>query len=150
MNFKKLLILLCVVSTFSINAQEKSIDENYVLVTEEMPYFKSEKCEKYRESDDRIEFKKCAEEAMWKFVYGKLKYPLQAKSACVAGTVVIRFVVRKNGNTGEEEIMRDIGAGCGEEALRVVKMMRKWVPGLMNGKPVSTHCNIPIKFSLRD
>ncbi|MGK0365057.1 MAG: protein TonB, partial [Saprospiraceae bacterium] len=54
------------------------------------------------------------------------------------------------GNTEEEEIMRDIGAGCGEEALRVVKMMRKWVPGLMNGKPVSTHCNIPIKFSLRD
>jgi protein TonB len=45
-------------------------------------------------------------------------------------------------------LLRDIGGGCGEEAVRVVKMMPKWIPGKQKGKPVRTQFNLPVKFKL--
>ena len=86
------------------------------------------------------------------FIYKNIKYPPIARENGVEGTVVIRFVVDKDGSVDEPKILRDIGAQCGAEALRVVNMMnnmpQKWIPGKQRGKPVKVYFNLPVKFRL--
>ncbi len=90
----------------------------------------------------------CAQNIMMEFVYENLKWPPLALSACVTGTGVIRFVVEKDGLLSNFEIARDIGGCCGEEALRVIKMLPDFIPGTQNGKPVSVQYNFPVRFRL--
>ena len=49
---------------------------------------------------------------------------------------------------GQVKVLRDIGGGCGAEAVRVVKAMPKWKPGKQRGKPVRTQFNLPVNFEL--
>ena len=101
---------------------------------------------------DKNERKQCAQKKMLEFIYSNIKYPPIARENGVEGTTVIRFVVEKDGSIGEPQIVRDIGAQCGEEALRVVKLMnnmpKKWNPGKQRGKPVRVYFNLPVKFKL--
>jgi TonB family protein len=92
--------------------------------------------------------KKCAEQKMLEFLYGNLKYPKEARKKKCQGTVYIKFVVEKDGTLSNHEIVRDIGCGCGEEALRVIKMMPPWEPATQRGKPVKVQFNLPIRFML--
>ena len=66
--------------------------------------------------------------------------------------VVVRFVVEKDGSITDAQVVRDIGAGCGDEAMRVVSMMNgmgeKWTPGKQRGRPVRVQFNLPVKFQL--
>lgn len=153
MNFKKILILLCLISTSLLNAQtektEKDMDENYIFQTKTvMPYFKSEQCEGYEELDDRTEFNKCSFDAMWEFINENLKYPEKARKKKIEGMVVIGFLVTEEGSIHEAKILRDIGGGCGKEALRVVNMMPNWQAGKFNGELAVIKFNLPIKFNL--
>ena len=86
------------------------------------------------------------EEAMYDFINRNLQYPEGA--GCITGTVVIRFVVEKDGSISNVSIAREIGGGCGKEAARVVKMMPKWNPGKKNGKEVRSEFILPVKFQL--
>jgi protein TonB len=63
--------------------------------------------------------------------------------------VYVSFVVDSKGNVTDVKILRGIGGGCDEEALRVVKMMPKWHPGKQNGKNVRVLFNMPIYFKLQ-
>jgi TonB family protein len=87
-------------------------------------------------------------DAMYKFLGENIKYPEVAKKKGVSGTVYITFVVMKDGTPKSFELLRGIGAGCDEEALRVMKIMPKWEPGKEKGKPVNVQYTLPIKFSL--
>ncbi len=87
------------------------------------------------------------EEAMYDFINRNLQYPEGA--GCITGMVVIRFVVEKDGSISNVSIAREIGGGCGKEAARVVKMMPKWDPAKINGKPVRLEFDLPIEFSLK-
>ena len=98
---------------------------------------------------DEAAKKKCAQGKMLKFIYANIKYPAIARENGVEGTCVIRFVVDKQGNITIPEVVRDIGAGCGAEALRVVNMMPKWNPGKQRGRPVKVQFNLPVKFKLQ-
>ena len=89
------------------------------------------------------------EEALYKFIDDNLRYPEEAREVNVQGTVIIRFVVEKDGSISNAAIAREIGCGCGREALRVVNMMPRWKPGKQGGKPVRTEFILPVKFSLR-
>ena len=60
------------------------------------------------------------------------------------------FVVDADGFVGNIEILRGIGAGCDEEALKVVKAMPKWEPGYQNNRAVPVIYNMPIRFALLD
>jgi TonB family protein len=86
------------------------------------------------------------EEAMYDFINRNLQYPEGA--GCITGTVVIRFVVEKDGSISNVSIAREIGGGCGKEAARVVKMMPKWNPGKKNGKEVRSEFILPVQFQL--
>ncbi len=92
------------------------------------------------------EKKKCAEEKMLEFVYGNLKYPA---NACVEGMIVINFTIDEEGNIINPKVVRDIGGGAGEEGLRVVKLMPKWIPAEEFGKLVKVNFNLPIRFKLQ-
>ncbi|MDX1941007.1 MAG: TonB family protein, partial [Saprospiraceae bacterium] len=81
-------------------------------------------------------------------------YPLEARQNGNEGTVVLSFVVEKDGSISNPKILRDIGGGCGVEALRIVQLMidgeLKWVPGKTKGKPVRTLFNLPVRFKLTE
>ena len=86
------------------------------------------------------------EDAMYKFLEDNIQMP---KDFCGNGTVVVRFVVEKDGSITNPTVLRDIGGGCGEEALRVVRLMPKWEPGSVDDKPVRQEFTLPVKFSLK-
>ena len=121
--------------------------EEIFKVVEDMPMFPG--CEN---ESDKAARKQCADKKMLEFIYKNIKYPAIARENGVEGTTVIRFVVDKDGSILDPEVVRDIGAGCGEEALRVVKMMnsmpQKWNPGKQRGRPVKVMFNLPVKFRL--
>lgn len=116
-------------------------------VVEEMPRFPG--CE----NEPTTEAKKaCADKKMLEFIYKNIKYPAIARENGVEGTAVITFVVEKDGTVKDARIVRDIGAQCGQEALRVVNMMNesniKWTPGKQRGRSVRVQFNLPVRFKL--
>jgi TonB family protein len=88
------------------------------------------------------------EEALYKWLGENIKYPQEAKETGIMGTVIVTFVVEKDGSLTGFHVLKDIGGGCSKEALRVVKAMPKWIPGKQNGVPVRVQFNLPIRFTL--
>ncbi|NNE28355.1 MAG: energy transducer TonB, partial [Saprospiraceae bacterium] len=91
---------------------------------------------------------RCSEKLFFTFLSNELRYPLQAKEVGVKGTVVVQFVVDEKGVISQIEVVRDIGAGCGRESIRVINKMPEWIPGKQRGKPVKVRMRLPIKFKL--
>jgi protein TonB len=89
------------------------------------------------------------DEARIRFLQENIKYPEEAKELGVQGKVFVTFVVETNGSITDVRVLRGIGAGCDEEAIRVVRNMPKWVPGKQRGVPVRVQFNLPIKFTLQ-
>ena len=88
-------------------------------------------------------------EAMYKYLAQNIKYPQLARENNITGRVYHQFVVEKDGSVTNVKVMRDIGGGCGAEAVRVVKSMPKWTPGKQRGKAVRVYYQIPVNVSLR-
>lgn len=78
----------------------------------------------------------------------QIRYPEIARKAGVEGRVIVQFVVDEQGNVVDPQVIRGIGAGCDEEALRVVRQA-KFEPGQQRGKPVKVKMTLPITFRLR-
>jgi len=87
-------------------------------------------------------------EAMYKFLAQNIKYPQLARENNITGKVYVTFVVEKDGSVSNARVLRDIGGGCGAEAIRVVKSMPKWTPGKQRGKAVRVQYNLPVNFNL--
>lgn len=83
------------------------------------------------------------------FIERNLVYPQLAKDNKIEGKVFVTFVVEKDGSISGVKVLRDIGYGCGAEAIRVVMKMPKWKPGKQRGKPVRVQYNLPIVFKLK-
>ena len=118
--------------------------EEIFKVVEEMPRFPG--CD--NEPGDAKAKEQCAQKKMLEFIYKNIKYPAIARENGVEGTVVVTFVVEKDGSISDAKTLRDIGAQCGEEALRIVKMMPKWTPGKQRGNSVRVQFNLPVRFKL--
>ncbi|MDD4576682.1 MAG: energy transducer TonB [Bacteroidales bacterium] len=88
------------------------------------------------------------DEARMNFLRENIKYPQMARESGIQGTVYVTFVVEPSGNITNIKILRGIGGGCDEEALRVVRQMPKWKPGKQRGKSVRVQFNMPIRFVL--
>ena len=86
---------------------------------------------------------------LFQFINDHIKYPAIARENGVEGNVTVQFVVSSSGKISGIKVLRDIGAGCGAEAVRVVKKMPKWLPGKQNGKPVSVQMTLPVRFVLQ-
>jgi TonB family protein len=88
------------------------------------------------------------QEGYTKFLINNIKYPEEAMKKNVTGTVYVSFIVEADGSVTTVRVLRGIGSGCDDEALRVVSMMPKWNPGEEKGKKVAVQYNLPIKFAL--
>ena len=88
-------------------------------------------------------------EALYKYLAQNIKYPQLARENGITGKVYVTFVVEKDGSIANPKILRDIGGGCGAEAIRVVKAMPKWSPGKQRGKAVRVQFNLPVNFNLK-
>ena len=88
--------------------------------------------------------------ALLEFVSKNIHYPQEAREKGVQGRVFVGFVIEKDGSIGNVTLLRGIGFGCDEEAMRAVKMLPKWKPGMHHGEPVRVSYQIPILFKLED
>ena len=87
-------------------------------------------------------------EALYRYLAANIHYPAEAKAEKIQGTVFVSFVIEKDGSVSNIKVLRDIGSGCSEEAIRVVQAMPKWKPARQRGKRVRAQYTLPIKFKL--
>jgi len=85
---------------------------------------------------------------LMRFIIRNIKYPAAAVRASVQGKVFVRFVVGKDGESRDIQVLKGIGFGCDEEAVRVVSKMPAWKPAQQSGQPVSVQYNLPVEFIL--
>jgi len=89
-------------------------------------------------------------DAMMRFLNSNMKYPLVAANLGITGRVILQFVVKKDGTICNIKVLRGIGGGCDEEAIRVVKSMPFWKPGKLKGKEVTVFFTLPVVFQLKE
>lgn len=132
-------------SSASLVISEKPDESNKVYITvENMPYLSY--CENVNiESERRL----CTQENLLNYIRKHLKYPTIAREIGIQGVVVVSFVIDKSGLARDFTILRDIGGGCGQEAVRILGKAGDWSPGVQNNKPVHVKYTVPIKFSLQ-
>lgn len=109
-------------------AEEQSIEP--FLVVEQMPEFPG------------------GDTALYNYLLKNIHYPDSAKIKGIQGTVYVRFIVEADGTVTNVTLLRGIGGGCDEEAIRVVQAMPKWKAGKQNGQAVAVYFTLPIKFVL--
>jgi protein TonB len=114
-----------------VEEEESAEEQQIFMVVESMPAFPGGEVELHR------------------YLAENIKYPQMAKESGIQGRVFVTFVVEKNGSVTDVKVLRGIGGGCDEEAIRVVKNMPKWTPGKQRGKPVRVQFNLPVKFTLQ-
>lgn len=85
-----------------------------------------------------------------KYLAENVHYPDSARVHNIEGRVIVKFIVTETGSVDSAIVMRGIGGGCDEEALRVVQGMPAWRPGKQNGIPVRVYFTLPIVFKLTD
>ncbi len=88
-------------------------------------------------------------EAMYQFIFQNLEYPKDARDSGIQGKVYISFIVEVDGSLSAFKVVKDIGGGCAEAAIEVLKKMPKWKPGESEGKPVRVEFTIPVVFRLQ-
>lgn len=82
------------------------------------------------------------------FLQRNIMYPAEARNKKVQGTIYVSFIVERNGRLSNIKILKGIGYGCDEEAIRVLKLMPPWNPGMQNGNTVRVQLVIPLVFTL--
>ena len=111
--------------------EEEEVEEEIFIVVEDDPEFPGGK------------------DSLYAFIERNLVYPQWAKDNKIEGKVYVSFTVETDGSISNVKVLRDIGGGCGAEAIRVVMKMPKWKPGKQRGKPVRVQFNLPIEFKLK-
>lgn len=87
-------------------------------------------------------------QAFYTYVGKKLKYPAQARRMGTEGKVFVQFVINKDGSISDVVAIKGIGAGCDEEAVRIIQSAPAWTPGKQRGKAVKQRMVLPITFKL--
>jgi hypothetical protein len=144
------LFFACCLLFSTLQAQDTPVDTTIYEVVEEMPRFPG--CERF---DTTLQFKvQCSQASLLNFIAQNVRYPFEARTEGIQGTVVLRFVVEPDSTISNLEVMKDIGGGCAAEAIRVVSAMNpvgiRWVPGKQAGKSVRVRYVLPVKFRLED
>ncbi len=142
--------LLCLAKAEAQQPEHRQDSSSVLLYAEEMPRFPG--CEL---PDSSIAFRqKCSEALLFDYLYSRLVYPPEASEQGLEGTVVVSFVVNTDGRLSDFKVMRDIGGGCGEEVLRILRQMEeegiRWRPGYQDGRAVAVRFNLPVRFEIQE
>ncbi len=121
----------------------RELRENEVILEKKEP-------EKPFESVEQMPKFPGGDSELMKFIGNNLKYPTIDAENGIQGRVVLRFVVGKDGNVSDVTILRSLSPSSDKEAVRVVKSMPKWVPGMQNGRNVPVYFTLPVLFRLQN
>ncbi len=137
------------------------LDQKYNFTTNKITYFKTDDIEKNKEYKVILDSSTILSKverpplviggfvSLHESISNKIEYPFEARRRGIMGKVFISFIIDEIGNRSEFKIEKGIGAGCDEEALRVVtEMDNKWIPAILNGEKVKVIYIIPISFTL--
>ena len=123
-------LLVCLPSLAQQKPVEKVDSDGVYLMPDQMPEFPG------------------GMQAMMKFLTTNIKYPVEAQKKGVSGRVIVQFVIMEDGTLDQAKVVRGIDPLLDEEALRVVKLMPKWKPGMDRGEAVKVRFTAPIMFNL--
>ena len=90
------------------------------------------------------------DKSLFQFIADNTKYPADAKEKGIKGRVFVNFIVEPDGSVSDIRVLRGIGGGCDEEAVRIVESMPKFKPGMQNGEAVRVSYTVPVFFRLED
>ena len=111
--------------------EEEVVEQEIFQIVEEMPSYPG------------------GDKALMEYIAKNIKYPQIARESGIQGRVFVGFVVEPDGHVSNVKLLRGIGGGCDEEAMRVIKSMPKWKPGKQRGKAVRVSYQIPVMFKLQ-
>ena len=111
--------------------EEEVVEQEIFQIVEEMPAYPG------------------GDQKLMEFIAKGIKYPQIARETGIQGRVFVGFVVEPDGSVSNVKLLRGIGGGCDEEAMRVVKSMPKWKPGKQRGKAVRVSYMLPVNFKLQ-
>jgi protein TonB len=111
--------------------EEDVVEQEVFTIVEEMPSYPG------------------GEAKMYEYLGKNIKYPQIARESGIQGRVFVNYVVEPDGSVSNVKVLRGIGGGCDEEAMRVVKAMPKWKPGKQRGKAVRVSYTLPVVFKLQ-
>jgi len=117
--------------------------EKVLMIAEEMPHFKT--CSDEISASSRTN---CTNLKLSKFVMRNINYPEICKENDIDGKVFVEFVIDKNGDVINAKILREPHAALGIEALRVIRKLPQFVPGMQKGESVNVKMTLPVNFVL--
>jgi len=135
-SFKKMMLTLTfaaglfITITGSASAQDTYNGEEVFVVAEEMPVFPGDS------------------KALYQAIGSNLKYPVAAKEANIEGKVMVRFIVDKDGVVRNPVVAKSVDPSLDKAALDAIKMLPKFRPGKIGGRPVNVYYTVPIAFQL--
>ena len=138
------------VEDIELNAEvdQNEIIEEYVYEAPEIEEEEIVEAEIFKVVEEMPEFAGGAGKLL-EYIGKNIKYPMMARESDIQGKVFVQFVVEPDGNISHVQVLRGIGGGCDEEAVRVVESMPKWKPGKQRGAPVRVQYMVPIVFKLQ-
>ena len=121
------------VNNTSVNKTDNAIfsDETPYTIVDEMPVFPG------------------GDEALIKYIGANVQYPSAAKDNNIQGKIIVRFSITSKGEIRNVSVLKGLSTELDNEAMRVIKTLPSFIPGKVNGKPVSVWYMIPITFTLR-
>jgi protein TonB len=88
-------------------------------------------------------------QGLYQFISQNIKYPVEAVTNGIQGRVILQFVVQKDGSIANIEVVSSPAASLSEEAVRVLKLLPNWIPGMQKGIPVNVHYSLPFIFKFQ-
>ncbi|MBR4138110.1 MAG: energy transducer TonB [Bacteroidales bacterium] len=138
------------VEDIDINAEvdQDEVIEEYVYEAPEIEEEEIQEAEVFKVVEEMPEFPGGTAKLL-EYIQKNMKYPMMARESDIQGKVYVQFVVEPDGSISNVQVLRGIGGGCDEEAVRVVQSMPKFKPGKQRGAPVRVQYMVPIVFKLQ-
>ena len=89
------------------------------------------------------------DQALFKFLSDNIRYPVIAQENGIQGRVICQFVVNRDGSIVDVEVVRSVDPSLDREAIRVIRSMPNWKPGMQRGKAVRVKYTLPVNFRLQ-
>ena len=124
--------------------EESKIEE---VIYEELA-FEEEEAEEIFQFVEEAPTPKTGISGFYEYVAANLKYPMAARKSMTQGKVYVQFVIGKDGSISDVQVLKGIGFGCDEEAIKVLESAPNWNPGKQRGQPVKVRMSLPITFKL--
>lgn len=139
-----ILLMISVNSSFARNENQKNTNENIL----------QDKQKKTNSNEPVfVAVQKMPEfvggmDALMNYLSTNIQYPAEAQQKGIHGTVIISFIVEKDGSLSDVQVVRSVDQSLDNEAVKVIKKMPKWIPGQQNGKNVRVKFTLPVEFKL--